>query len=305
MYIGSGVEVSIPDGVTSIGSSAFSDCRTLTKVTIPDSVTEIGESAFEGCTSLTSVTIPEGVTAIKLRAFSGCTSLTSVTIPESVTEIGYNAFSDCRSLLKVPIPDSTYAIDSYAFDNCTSLERVELPDSVTEIGESIFAGCQIKQLYLGAGITSVDKNWFLDLNYIYPKFFFPEYIVAATIPEGLSVIAAKARFVFKGSIADIDTKALKVKAIAEIIRKNPDAPVPDENEKTLINDYINKNITSFVNVLSSEEAFEYAKENGILTLKNINIILSSNPSNKLAKKLNSCSIETVSDVQSVQENEKK
>ena len=46
-------EYIIPDSVTSIGSSAFSDCSSLTNVTIPNSVTEIGENAFSECESLT------------------------------------------------------------------------------------------------------------------------------------------------------------------------------------------------------------------------------------------------------------
>lgn len=42
-------QVIIGDGVTTIGSSAFSDCDSLTSVTIPNSVTTIGSSAFELC----------------------------------------------------------------------------------------------------------------------------------------------------------------------------------------------------------------------------------------------------------------
>lgn len=45
----------IPNSVTEIGSSAFSNCRSLTSFTIPDSVTEIGFWAFEDCISLISV----------------------------------------------------------------------------------------------------------------------------------------------------------------------------------------------------------------------------------------------------------
>ena len=47
--------MTIPDSVTSIGSSAFYNCSSLTSVTIPDSVTSIGGAAFNGCSSLTTV----------------------------------------------------------------------------------------------------------------------------------------------------------------------------------------------------------------------------------------------------------
>ena len=45
----------IPDGVTSIGESAFAYCTCLTSVTIPSSVTEIGAGTFYKCSNLTSV----------------------------------------------------------------------------------------------------------------------------------------------------------------------------------------------------------------------------------------------------------
>lgn len=45
-YLGSDSEVTIPEGVTSIGEGAFACCCTLTRVVIPDSVQRIDVSAF-------------------------------------------------------------------------------------------------------------------------------------------------------------------------------------------------------------------------------------------------------------------
>jgi len=102
-YIGTGGDVSIPNSVTSIGSSAFYDCDGLTSVTIPNSVTSIGDHAFQSCEGLTSITIPNSVTSIGDRAFNGCTGLTSVTIPNSVTSIGDHAFYFCTGLTSMTV----------------------------------------------------------------------------------------------------------------------------------------------------------------------------------------------------------
>lgn len=99
-------DVTIPDGVETIQSSAFEECDTLTSVTMPDSVKEIGDWAFKRCFNLRSVTFGNGVTNIGYSAFGSCRSLASITIPPSVTSIGYSAFSGCYSLLTVRVPMS-------------------------------------------------------------------------------------------------------------------------------------------------------------------------------------------------------
>lgn len=59
-------------------------------LTIPDGVTCVGESAFENCTTLTSVAIPLSVTSIGEYAFSGCTGLTIVLMGETPPTFGEN-----------------------------------------------------------------------------------------------------------------------------------------------------------------------------------------------------------------------
>ncbi|MGN0234692.1 MAG: leucine-rich repeat protein, partial [Paludibacteraceae bacterium] len=92
------LSVSLPDGLTSIGTHAFRDCKALTSITIPDGVTNIGGAAFNWCTSLTSITIPNSVTSIEGGAFYNC-PLISVTIPNSVTSIGGDAFNSCSQVI--------------------------------------------------------------------------------------------------------------------------------------------------------------------------------------------------------------
>ena len=111
----------IGDCVTSIDSSAFDSCSSLSSVTIPSGVTSIGGSAFYGCSSLQSVTIPSGVTSIGMSAFEMCSSLSSITIPDSVTSIGIQAFKSCSRLSSITIPSGVTSIGYAAFSGCTNL----------------------------------------------------------------------------------------------------------------------------------------------------------------------------------------
>ena len=82
----------IPDSVTRIEDSCFSDCEKLTYVTIPSSVKEIGSLAFFKCKSFETITIPDGVKSIGSDGFSYCEKVTYIYVPESVEFIGHHAF---------------------------------------------------------------------------------------------------------------------------------------------------------------------------------------------------------------------
>ena len=175
--------VTIPDSVTSIGERAFQGCESLTSVTIPDSVTIIGGEAFFGCTSLTSVTIPDSVTSIDQYAFYKCESLTSVTIPGSVTSIGVGAFAYCKSLTSVTIPNSVTSINYEAFRSCESLTSVTIPDSVTSIDMSAFWGCSsLTSVTIPDSVTSIGKQAFLDCT----------SLTSVTIPDSVTSIGDSA-----------------------------------------------------------------------------------------------------------------
>ena len=181
------------NGVTSIGSSAFSGCTGMTSVTIPEAVTSIGDYAFSGCTGLTSVTIPEGVPDIGRGTFSNCTALTSVTINSNsivsknyvsysnirtffgnqvknyilgngVTSIGFSAFSGCTGMTSVTIPETVTSIGDYAFSGCTGLTSVTIPEGVPDIGRGTFSNCTALTSVTINSNSIVSKNYSYDSN---------------------------------------------------------------------------------------------------------------------------------------------
>ena len=181
-YCYSLTSVTIGNGVTNIGDSAFIGCIDLTKITvltnnlaysslngvlfdknqttliqypigntttsyaIPSGVTSIGDEAFSS-SGLTSVTIPDSVTSIGNNAFYYCTCLTSVKIGNGVTSIGEHAFDSCYNLTSVTIPDNVASIGDEAFLECVGLTNVTIGNSVTSIGDEAFELCY--------GLTSV------------------------------------------------------------------------------------------------------------------------------------------------------
>lgn len=126
-YTGSGGDIVIPNGVTTIGKGIFQFNSSITSVVIPDSVTTIGDNAFDQCESLKTVTFGTNsqLTTIGGSAFSFCPNIESISISDSVTSIGKNAFFYCNSLSTVYYGGTAeewadISIDSTGNDKLTS-----------------------------------------------------------------------------------------------------------------------------------------------------------------------------------------
>lgn len=91
-YTGPGGDVTIPEGVISIGDKAFSNCINLTGVTIPDSVTSVGDFAFSGCINLTSILIQGADTCFGEWTFYGCKNIKYIKIPDKLKSLGKDPF---------------------------------------------------------------------------------------------------------------------------------------------------------------------------------------------------------------------
>ena len=169
-------EITIPDSVTEIDSTAFSGCRELTGITIGKNLTALDSHTFDSCQKLSSitvnpdnatycsldnivytndkkyivlvpqgltgtVTIPDSVIEIRENAFSIRSGITAVTIGARVTKIGEGAFSSCFALSTVTIGAEVTEIGRWGFAKCPELSAVTLGNRVTKIGEEAFTGC--------------------------------------------------------------------------------------------------------------------------------------------------------------------
>lgn len=127
--------LTLPAGVTEIGTDAFYYNTHLTQINLPTSLAKINTQAFIFATGLTSITLPANLATIGNFAFVG-TNLTSITIPNSVTTIGESAFEQTM-LSNVTFGSGLQTIGPEAFKN-TNLTNVTIPSSVTTIGNDAF-----------------------------------------------------------------------------------------------------------------------------------------------------------------------
>ena len=152
------------DGVTAIGKCAFSGVE-VTDVTLPEGLLSIGQTAFAYCDALTGIVIPSSVTGIGDYAFGSSHALESVVILSDTTSIGVGAFHACTALSEVSYGAAQSAlqlrsslrtaaetkggqtrsgsasIGKLAFDNCSSLTSITIPATVTSIGDAVFGYC--------------------------------------------------------------------------------------------------------------------------------------------------------------------
>ncbi len=135
-YKGKAKVVTVPDGVTRIGSRAFDNNHRVEKVILPDTVTSIGRSAFRFCDKL-KVVEANNLELLEEEAFwySGIETidLSHVKVIEAGT------FSGCKNLKDIDL-NQVEIIGDWAFDRCIGLMEVHL-NAVEEIGDMAFYLC--------------------------------------------------------------------------------------------------------------------------------------------------------------------
>lgn len=172
------LSVEIGDGITTIASCAFYNCRNITSVVIPEGVTTIGDSAFSACDNLKEIYIPSTVTRIGTRTFSLNIGLEKITVSENnpvfhsdgnciIETATKTLLSGCNTSV-IPTDCSVTAIGDWAFSGCKKLSSIVIPDCITSIGENPFVFCDnLSTVIFGEGTTTYynrDLNCFISTN---------------------------------------------------------------------------------------------------------------------------------------------
>ena len=126
-------KICLPNGLLSIGCSAFQNCNNIVEMELPQSVVTIDMSAFDNCGSLNSIILPDGLTEIADFLANYCKNLSYLRLPNNITKIGFASFAFCESLSRIDcyIPEIT----SVLFDTDYFTEKVNafegIPDNCT------------------------------------------------------------------------------------------------------------------------------------------------------------------------------
>ena len=187
--------VTIPAGVTTIGTAAFAAIPTLTEIRL-----EAGNPKFtvsDGCLynvertkliqypagkSGSSFAVPAGVTELDVQTFFGCVNLESVTLPAGLRSFGTYAFADAPRLKSVTFPDSIETIGAQAFRNTPLLtNEANWKDGFLYVGPALIAVDKEQvgsELTVKAGTRAVANRAFEHC----------EELTKVTLPAGLRAI---------------------------------------------------------------------------------------------------------------------
>lgn len=188
------VDLVIPEGVSAIGSRAFSGCASIESVTLPSTLKTVGVEAFRDCAFLKAVKIknvsswcsiefaneaanpllcakhlylnnelvtdlilPTDTKTVGAYAFYGGECLRSVAMP-GVVDVGGHAFQGCIGLLSVALPIGLKSIGEYSFYGCTGLGSLVIPCGVEGVGQYAFYDCSgISALMIPNSVTTVGR----------------------------------------------------------------------------------------------------------------------------------------------------
>lgn len=150
-YKGKSKLVKVPEGITTIGASAFWNNTFVEEVVLPKSLKRLGGDCFYYCTNLKKVNIPSEVWIMGNNPFAGCPKLKLTNeSPYFILEDGILYGRDKKDIIYYPInkevkeyvvPNTVTCIGKHCFFNCDNLERIVIHENVVRFENNPFSGC--------------------------------------------------------------------------------------------------------------------------------------------------------------------
>ncbi len=205
----------IADGVTGIGSHAFSGMDTLEKVVFQDAsdLTYVGSYAFSGDNKAQFT--DEG------NSDAGGDDPTRILDLSHVEKMGEYAFYNCDGIKGVELSGNIIAVETnedggteeinhkipnHAFESCNALKSITVPEGIETIGTAAFAGCtQASSITLPDSLVTIgDRAFMCSIDGANRS------LTSLTIPENVKNIGASAFYGYK-ALATVTVESTKLK----------------------------------------------------------------------------------------------
>ena len=172
--------LTIPEGIVSIGSRAFRHCN-FTSITLPKSLEVIVSldygygTPFVYCSSLESISVDdenpifysENNAIIRREDKTLVVGCKTTTIPDEIETIGHSAFQGAGDGGDLVIPNSVTAINDYAFYESQFSGTITFSDSLRYIGVKAFSYCHISgSLSIPSSVTEIGNYAFSDCSHL-------------------------------------------------------------------------------------------------------------------------------------------
>ena len=217
LYKGKSKMVKVPEGIKTIGASAFWNNVLVEDVILPESLERLGGDCFYYCKNLKKVNIPKKVWIMGNNPFAGCPKLQITNeSPNFILENGVLYDKDKTNLIHYTIsnpqtefivPYGVTCLGKHCFYACNNLRKIVIPESVIRFENNPFSGCEHLSL------ESHTPHYVIENGVIYNKFkttivgcLNDSQIDCLRVPETVSLISRNSFWNCKGVKKIVITK---------------------------------------------------------------------------------------------------
>ena len=163
-YNKSVLELTIPEGVTEIPGSCFSNNQKMATINLPSTIESIGSGAFYKV-PIETFTLPANCKVLDKNIFQLAPNLKKVVLNGTLESMGEGVFRQCKKLTDINLEAAVKLkeIPFNLFVECELLSDITLPASVETIGANAFGNTSIAEFKVAAE----NKNFVVDNGSVY------------------------------------------------------------------------------------------------------------------------------------------